>query len=314
MLAVRILQEQGVEVEALNFRTLFACCQDHAAQAAAELDVRLTVLAEEDDYLDVIRAPRFGYGRGANPCVDCRIYMFRVAARFMQQVGASLVASGEVAGQRPMSQKKRDLLAIAHHAGLADRLLRPLSAKLLPPTAAEIEGQVDRQRLFGFSGRGRKPLIALARRYGFRRIPGPSTGCALTEPTFAGKVHDLVRREPGAARWDFELLKIGRHFRHDARTKVVLGRRAAENEQLQRMFQLPTAPPAALLRPDGFAGPTALVVGPAPLDSCEFAGGLMLRFAGDGLAESATVIVDHAGQTFSQSITPHTDALAANRL
>ncbi|MES1213518.1 MAG: 7-cyano-7-deazaguanine synthase, partial [Singulisphaera sp.] len=206
MLAVRILQRQGIEVEALNFRTTFTCCQDQAAQAAEELGVRLTVVSEQDDYLDVVRHPRHGYGRGANPCLDCRIYMFRIAARWMRESGAALVASGEVVGQRPMSQKKRDLALIAHRAGLTDRLVRPLSARLLPVTAPERELLVDRQQLYGISGRGRSELIALAREFGLKRIPQPSNGCALTEPGFAAKVHDLLGNDPEADRWHFELL------------------------------------------------------------------------------------------------------------
>ncbi len=124
MLAIRILQRQGIEVEALNFRTTFTCCQDQAAQAAEELGVRLSVIAEKDDYLEIVRHPRHGYGRGANPCVDCRIYMFRIAGQWMRERGAALVVSGEVVGQRPMSQKKRDLALIAHRADLTDHLLR----------------------------------------------------------------------------------------------------------------------------------------------------------------------------------------------
>ncbi len=115
-LAIRLMQEQGIEVEALNFKTVFTCCQDYSAQVAHRLNVPLTILEQEDDYLDVIRNPRFGYGRGANPCIDCRIYMFQRAFRFMEQIDAQFVVSGEVVGQRPMSQKRRDLETISHHS------------------------------------------------------------------------------------------------------------------------------------------------------------------------------------------------------
>jgi len=279
MLAIRILQEQGIEVEALNFRTLFTCCQDHAAAAAHQLGVRLTVLADQDDYLDLIRQPRHGYGRGANPCVDCRVYMFQIAARFMNEVGARFVVSGEVVGQRPMSQKRRDLDLICREAGLPDRLLRPLSARLLPPTLPEREGWIDRERLYDFHGRSRKGLIALAERFGFRDIPQPSTGCALTERGFAVKVHDLLAFDEASKRWDFELLKVGRHVRYDAATKIIVGRRAEENEVLRRFYERPEAHDAALLAPVDFSGPTALVVGAAVEDVLEFTGGLVRRFA-----------------------------------
>jgi len=283
MLAIRVLQLQGIEVEALNFQTKFACCQSQAAQAADELGVQLSVLAERDDYLEVIRNPQHGYGRGANPCVDCRIFMFRLAAQRMRDTGAAFVASGEIVGQRPMSQKKRDLAVIAHRAGLTDHLLRPLSAKLLPPTAPEQQGLVDRDQLYGFSGRGRKELIELAKQFGFTRIPQPSTGCALTEPQFGAKVHDLLDHDPSAVAWDFDLLKIGRHIRLDAVTKVILGRRAEENERLTRLFEQRPSERTLLVSPENFIGPTALVVstGAAPdEEALRAAGGLILRYAG----------------------------------
>ena len=119
ILAIRVLQEQGVEVEALNFKTIFTCCQNQSAQAARELDVPLTVIGQEDDYLQLIRRPRFGYGKGANPCVDCRIYMFERARLYMDQIGADFIASGEILGQRPMSQKRRDLEAISYHSAIS---------------------------------------------------------------------------------------------------------------------------------------------------------------------------------------------------
>jgi len=291
MLAVRILQLQGIEVEALNFRTLFVCCQDTAAQAAHELGVKLSVVSEKDDYLDLVRRPKYGYGRGANPCVDCRIYMFALAEKWMRRTGAALVASGEVVGQRPMSQKKRDLARIAHHSGLEDRLLRPLSAKLLPATAPEREGLIDRDALYDFSGRGRKGLIALAGQLGLKRIPQPSTGCALTEPQFATKVHDLVQLDPRGTRWDFELLKIGRHVRLDRATKVVVGRREEENERLQRMYDERESERVTLVSPENFIGPVALLIGPASEEALQFAGGLLLRYSKHSEIEQPRAIV-----------------------
>ena len=187
MLAIRIMQEQGIEVEALNFKTMFTCCQDTSAQVARDLGVNLTIIGQEDDYLDLVRNPEYGYGKGANPCVDCRIYMFERAKKFMHQVDAQFIISGEVVGQRPMSQKRSDLDTISYQSGLEDLLLRPLSAKLLPPTKPEREGLVDREKLYGVQGRSRKFLIELAHKYNLKEIPTPSTGCSLTEPEFGRK-------------------------------------------------------------------------------------------------------------------------------
>jgi len=279
MLAVRLMQEQGIDVEALNFKTIFTCCQDQSAQAARALGVPLTVISQEDDYLDVVRNPRFGYGRGANPCVDCRIYMFQRARVYLEQTGADFVISGELVGQRPMSQKRSHLEVIAYHAGLEDRLLRPLSARRLPETLPERAGWVDRERLYGFVGRGRKGLIQLARQFGFEHIPAPSTGCSLTEPPFARKVFDLIEMPEPPRRWDFELLKVGRHFRFDAQTKVIVGRHAADNERLLYEHRQPESSSTALLDPANFTGPRALLTGLCTAAALQFAASLVIRYA-----------------------------------
>lgn len=300
-LAIRLMQQQGIEVEAVNFKTVFTCCQDQSAQAARELGVRLTVVTPDDDYLQLVRRPQFGYGKGANPCVDCRIYMFRIADRFREQAGAHFLVSGEVVGQRPMSQKRRDLVKISAHSGLEDLLLRPLSAKCLPPTMPERMGWVDRERLYDFVGRGRKPLIELARELGIEDIPSPSTGCALTEPRFSRKVFDLLKHEPDAdaatsesnsetsavpiaegepaTRWDFDLLKYGRHFRVDAATKMIVGRRESENGSLEFLHGLPEARSTAIVLPHNFQGPAVVVVGPLTAATLNYAGSLAVRFS-----------------------------------
>ena len=254
MLAIRIMQQQGIEVEALNFKTMFTCCQDTSAQAARALGTNITVIGQEDDYLDLVRDPQYGYGKGANPCVDCRIYMFERAYKFMEAVDAQFIISGEVVGQRPMSQKRSDLKTISTNSGLEDLLLRPLSAKLLPPTKPERDGLVDREKLYDFQGRSRKGLIQLARSFGFTEemIPTPSTGCALTEHEFGNKVHDLIQIQVDATRWDYEALNIGRHFRLDDQVKVIIGRDHKENTQLEYMHRMEDATSTSFLEPIGF--------------------------------------------------------------
>jgi tRNA-specific 2-thiouridylase len=295
MLAVRILEEQGFEIEALNVRTIFECCHTRAAQAAAHLGVRLTVLSVGDDYLDVIRHPAYGYGRGVNPCIDCRAYMCRMAKQFMEQIDACVVVTGEVLGQRPMSQLRWQVEAIERKSGLEGRLLRPLSGKLLPPTIPEREGFVDREKLYDFNGRGRRKLIALARQLGIREIPQPSTGCALTEVTFAPRVRDLMEFHPSATRWDFELLNVGRYVRLDGQTRIVVGRNQEENALMEAHFQQANASEAAMLDPEGFAGPNVLVVGCVTDEAIRYAGALALRFTRQVDAEDAQVRVVHAG-------------------
>ena len=296
-LAVRILQQQGFEVEALNIRTIFECCKARAAKAAADLDVRLTVLSVADDYLDVIRNPVHGYGKGVNACIDCRIHMCKMAKTFMEQVGACVVVTGEVLGQRPMSQRRWQVELIERKSGLEGRLLRPLSAKLLPPTVPERDGLIDRDRLYGFNGSSRKALIALGRQLGLRDIPQPSTGCALTEVTFAPRVRDLIKSHPTATRWDFELLNVGRHVRFDAKTKAVAGRNERENSLLRGFFQRADAPEPALLQPENFRGPYVIVVGNVRREAIELAAGFLLRFARRRDPKEAQVRLTYRGSS-----------------
>lgn len=317
ILAIRIMQEQNIEIEALNFRTVFSCCQETSSQAAHRLGVRLTVLNADDEYLDVIRKPKFGYGRGANPCVDCRIYMFERAKKFMQQVGADFAISGEVVGQRPMSQKKRDLNTISVHSDLDGKLLRPLSAKILPPTEPELNGMVDREALYDFTGRSRKGLIALAREFGYEgdiEIPAPSTGCMLTESTFAPRVHDLIRLDAEAGAWDFELLKIGRHVRYDAATKVIVGRRATENEMLEYLYTRSDSQATLLMRPHDFRGPCTIVTGPVSEESLDFAAALLRRFSNDTEAETCQIEVVRDGETTIRTVSANSQAAEAATL
>jgi len=297
MLAVRILQEQGIEVDALNVRTLFECCEARAAKAAADLGVRLTVLSVADDYLDVIRRPTYGYGKAVNPCVDCRLYLCRMAKTHMEEVGACVVASGEVLGQRPMSQQRWQVEAIERESGLEGRLLRPLSAKLLPPTIPEREGLIDRAKLYAFNGRGRRELVDLANRLGLREIPQPSTGCPLTQVTFAPRVRDLIEFDPGATRWDLELLSVARHFRFDEHTKAVVGRNQEENAVLGQFFRRSDARSAALLHPESFLGPDVLVVGRVTDEAIGLAAGLILRYARRFDPDDARVQVTHSGSS-----------------
>jgi hypothetical protein len=302
MLAVRVVQVQGLRVHALYVRTLFQCCQTPAARAASELGVPLTIAPADDDYIERIRRPAYGYGKAVNPCIDCRIAMFRVGKRLMDEIGAQMVVSGEILGQRPMSQKRLDLAVIARDSGLEGQLLRPLSAKLLPPTAVELAGLVDRNRLYAMHGRSRKPLLDLAGQLGIvAKSFGSSAGCALAQRSFAPRVRDLMEFSPRAGRWDFELLRVGRHARIDPETKLVLGRNEAENGAIEGFFRRPDARFSALICPHEFDGPHALVIGPIPEAMLELAGALILRYA--GRPATALALVRFAADQFPQELT-----------
>jgi hypothetical protein len=284
-LAVKILLEQGIEIEAINFQTMFGCCKDDAQKVAHELGIRLTMLPVGMDYVEMVKNPKYGTGKAINPCVDCRIYMFRLAKKFMEQIGASFVISGEVLGQRPMSQRFDCFETIERDAELEGLIVRPLSAKLLEPSLPEKEGIVDRERLYDIQGRSRARLLELAKEFGIDNPPQPSTGCALTEPEFAKKVKDIFQFVGDYERWHFEILKTGRHFRLDPKTKLVVGRDAAENEYLAYLHP----PGTALLTPLNFAGPSALLVGPATAEMLEEAGRLIFSYTKHRPAETPQV-------------------------
>jgi hypothetical protein len=256
-LAARLMLDQGIAVRGLYLSLSWGCCDKEKAVAAArQLGVPLMVLAVGDAYLDVLRAPKYGYGSGMNPCVDCRIYMFRLAKRYMEETGAQFVVTGEVLGQRPMSQMRRPLELIEHESGLEGLLLRPLSAQLLEPTLPELLGVVDRARLLRVAGRSRQEQLALAAAAGITEYSTPAGGCLLTDEHFARKARDLFAHEARPTTKDMELLTLGRHFRAGPRTKVILGRNEVENLMLEGHAE----DGYTCLRPK-FAGPAALVAG-----------------------------------------------------
>ena len=257
VLAAKIMLEQGVEVEALNFKSVFGCCKDDAFAAGRKLGINVTLITKGDDYYKVIANPKHGYGSSMNPCVDCRVFMFSKARHFMESVGASFIVSGEVMGQRPNSQLKHQLKMVEEDSSLEGLLLRPLSAKLLPPTKPELAGIVDREKLYGISGRSRKELIALAHHYGIDEIPQPSTGCVLTDKNYGNRVKDLFQHQAQYGTRDFQLLRIGRHFRLDEETKIIVGRNQLENEQLGKLV----SNEETLLHPKNFTGPDIVLQG-----------------------------------------------------
>lgn len=236
ILATRLMQELGFDVECLHYYIDFAACGGGpvgAAGAAKKLGVPLKVFNITEEYLEIFKKPAHGYGANVNPCIDCKIFMLKKAKEYMVRSGGAFLVTGEVLGERPMSQRKDALNIIEKSAGVRGILLRPLSAKLLEPTIPEKEGIIDREKLLDIRGRSRKPQMALAEKFGIKEYPNPSGGCLLTDPGFAKRVKDLFSHN--AVNIDnLCLLKEGRHYRLSDATKLVVGRDESENEALQR--------------------------------------------------------------------------------
>ncbi len=294
-LAAKLMLDQGVDVNGLYLSLSWGCCDKHKAVAVAQqLGIPLMVLNVGDAYLDVIRKPKYGYGSGLNPCVDCRIYMFRLAKCYMQEIGAGFVVTGEVLGQRPMSQKQRPLDIIEAESGLEGLLLRPLSAQWLEPTLPELFGVVDRHRLLGLSGRSRHEQLTLARDWGISEYSTPAGGCQLTDEHFAKKAKDLFAHEERPTTKDMELLTLGRHFRLGPTTKVILGRHELENLLLEGHAQ----EGYTCIRPR-FAGPSALVVGSWDEPARDLAASLILQHTKDEKLPEGTLEFFINGRTWS---------------
>jgi tRNA-specific 2-thiouridylase len=238
-LAVLLLLRQNVEVTALTFMTAFGCdlsdrssCGHNPFPAAERFGFRVKLMNLGQDYVEMVRRPRFGHGKNMNPCVDCRIHMLRQARDYMELAGADFIVTGEVMGQRPFSQVKSKLALTAREADVEGLLLRPLSARLLPPTLPETRGWVDRERLMGIRGRSRKPQMELARKLGLEDYPNPASGCLLTDPEYSARLRDLFRFTEIVGLTDLNLLRVGRQFRLSDACKAIVGRDETDNARL----------------------------------------------------------------------------------
>ncbi|MCM2265716.1 MAG: thiamine biosynthesis protein, partial [Desulfuromonadales bacterium] len=230
-LAAMCLKRQGIEVTAIAFVTPFFGA-GKARRAAEMIGIPLLVHNIGDLHLEMVKHPRYGYGKNMNPCIDCHAMMFRLAGEIMLEQGFDLLFSGEVLGQRPMSQNLSALRAVAKYSGHPDRILRPLSARLLPETKMEEQGLVDREQLLDIQGRTRRRQELLAKEWGLVDYPSSGGGCLLTEKHFSDRLRDLFTYQPECAVSDVELLKIGRQFRLSERAKLALGRNQDDNTAL----------------------------------------------------------------------------------
>lgn len=238
-LAAKLMLDEGIELIGINFVTSFCTCtkngcQHQASKVADDLGIKITVRNITREYLEVVKNPRFGYGSGVNPCIDCRIFTFTKAKEFMETIGASFIVTGEVLGERPMSQRRDAMMIIERESGLKKLILRPLSAKLFDPTIPEELGIVNREKLLAISGRSRKPQIELAEKLGITEYPCPAGGCLLTDPRFSVRARDLLTHD-GFTLENVQLLKFGRHFRLSDICKLIVGRNEQENNAILRL-------------------------------------------------------------------------------
>src|SRR4030042_2238915 len=235
-LAVKLLIDQGIEVIAFNMITPFCTCtrkgcKHEAGKVAKQFGIPVKIIAVGGDYIEMIKHPKHGYGSNMNPCIDCRVFMLKKAKAYMEEIGARFIFTGEVLGQRPMSQHQRAMNLIEKESGLQGLILRPLSTKLLSPTIPEEQQWVDREKLLDIQGRRRLPQIELAKKIGVKDYPCPAGGCRLTDPQFAKRLKEALDHKEDTIR-DIQLLKYGRHVRLPSGAKVIVGRNEEENKVL----------------------------------------------------------------------------------
>ncbi len=298
-LAALALKRQGVEVTCISFVTPFFGSAK-AEKSAHQMDIPLIVKNIGDVHLEMVKNPKYGYGKNMNPCIDCHAMMFRIAGEIMAAQGFDFLFSGEVLGQRPMSQNINALKAVAKYSGHPERILRPLSARLLPITPMEEQGLVDREQLLDIQGRSRKRQEALAREWGLEEYPSSGGGCLLTEKSFSGRLRDLFQHQPESTVTDVEFLKLGRQFRLSDKAKLCLGRNQSDNEAIKALAR----PEDILLRTTNFSGPLGLVSGhPQPAD-LETAGAILAAYGKGKNEAEVEVLLEKAEERRSLKVTP----------
>ncbi|MDY6791846.1 MAG: tRNA 4-thiouridine(8) synthase ThiI [Thermodesulfobacteriota bacterium] len=255
ILAALVLREQGIEVEWVTFETPFFSAQK-ARRAAQITAIPLTIKNITAPYVEMLKNPPCGYGQHMNPCMDCHALMFRHAGRIMKNKGFDFLFSGEVVGQRPMSQTKSSLRYVEKNSGFDGLIVRPLCAKRLPETIPEKKGLVKREGFLDISGRSRKPQIELAIKLGINDYPAPAGGCLLCDKIFSLRLKDLFKHRENCSERELHLLKYGRHFRLNEKIKIIVGRTQRDNENILKYYH-----PAAdtLLKVKNFPGPITVI-------------------------------------------------------
>ena len=279
--ACLLVKLQGIEIIGLNFKSPFCQCDKVLSHSECglnlfydKLGMKIHTFVKGDDYLEIVRNPKFGYGKNLNPCIDCRIYILKKAKEFSKEINADFIFTGEVLNQRPKSQNFQALGIVESESGLSGKLLRPLSALHLEPTDLEVKGLIDRSKLLDIRGRSRKKQLELARKHGLLQNYNACGGCLLTDIGFANRMRDYLKFNNELKMEDIPILKYGRHFRYK-KTKIIVGRNEVENNlliQLKKDDDL-------LMEATDVSGPITIIQNPAEENAIKFAAMLTLRYS-----------------------------------
>jgi len=300
-LAIKTMQKQGFEVSAVAIKTPFCdfdCgrgCGFEIRERADNLGVDLKTVYLGDEYIEMLKHPKHGFGSGMNPCIDCRAMMFEAGKKHMEEIGAEFIISGEVLGQRPMSQFAPALKKIEKLSNLEGKIVRPLSAALLPATDPEKNGLIKRKDLGMIRGRSRKEQLQMAKEFGIEDPPNAGGGCLLTDPAFSLRAIDLFKHIETPTTNDIDLLKIGRHFRLDQNAKLVVGRNKDENEMMCAL----ALPNDILLEAKEHVGPTTLLRGGNIGKHIKFSAKITLRYS-DAPKNKTGVVTVHKNENVTE--------------
>jgi len=290
ILAAEIIRRLGIDVQAIFFETpFFTSAKAQATADAVNLPIKIINIT--DRHLEVVKNPPHGYGGNMNPCIDCHALMFRIAGEMMDKEGASFIITGEVLGQRPMSQNRGALSIVDKQSGMEGLILRPLSAKHMPVTIPEEKGWIRREDLMDFSGRSRKPQMELAKKFNITQYPSPAGGCLLTEEVFSRRLRDLMTSNPLFEIREIELLKLGRHFRIGPGTKLIIGRKEDENDAIASLAKGDDL----LMTTPSVPGPDALLTGEVTPAVEEMAAVMTVSYS-DAKAGETLVKIRHKGK------------------
>ncbi|MBN2826030.1 MAG: argininosuccinate synthase [Campylobacterales bacterium] len=289
-IAIKLIKDQGIDVIAMHIDTGFGGTKDntaHLQNMCEQLGAELKIVDVKEQFVrDILFAPQYGYGKNFNPCIDCHANMFRVAKAMMQEWGASFLISGEVLGQRPMSQRSDALKQVIALAQTDELLLRPLSAKLLAPTLPEKEGWIDREKLLGISGRNREVQMKMANEIGLQDYESPGGGCLLTDENFSNKLREFIAHDKLSTD-DITVLKYGRHFRLPDGAKLIVGRHKEDNEALEAISNEKFVPLRVPI-----LGPFSLINSDASQQDRELGAKIAITYSKSNPDDSYEVVID----------------------
>lgn len=314
-LAILTVLKQDIEVKAITFLIYLGCdisdrssCSKNPFPVAERFGFEVKLCHLSDKFIEIVKNPEFGHGKNMNPCIDCRILMLKEAREFMGMAGADFIVTGEVLGQRPMSQRRDTFNIIDREAGVTGYVLRPLSAKLLKVTIPEARGIVNRDMLYNFNGRSRKPQIAIAREFGLTDYPAPAGGCLLTDPNYSYRLSELLRHNPDPSLNELHLLRVGRHFRMSPSCKVIIGRNKEENSRIESL----SGEYDYLLKVEDVGSPVTLLSGEGAENFLSLAASLCARYSDAKNLSEVKVTVIKAEDSFRINVPPASTDLIEN--